>query len=149
MCNLCPCFGKKMFSLRAKLGVEDCRHRATNSASSVCQNGKRNLLQQKIQLNSTWPFIQSSGIHKLYVLLQNSCRWSKVMIKYCCCLPRSSMFGLWLQRVIRRTKPTPGLFRVLFQLSWEGIRGIIWILIKGRFHHHEWSLQTANFLMEC
>lgn len=116
-----------------------------SSAPSVCQNGERNLLQQKIQLNSTWPFIQSSGIHKLYVLLQNSCRWSKVMIKYCCCLPRSSVFGLWLQRVIKRTKPTLGLFRVFFQLSWEGIREIIWILIKGRFHHREQSLQTAIF----
>lgn len=85
MPDLCPCLLKKMFSLSAKLGMEAFGHCATNSAPSACQSGKRNLLQQKIQLNSTWQFIQSSGIHKLYVLLQNSCRWSKLMIKYCCC----------------------------------------------------------------
>jgi len=87
-----------MFSLSAKLGVEDFRHCATNSARRVCQSAKRNLLLQKIRLNSTWQFIQSSGIHKLYVLLQNSCRWSELMIKYCCCSAQKGcapILGVW------------------------------------------------------
>lgn len=121
-----------MFSLSARFGMEDFRLCAASWALSVCQNEERNLLQQKkkgqINRPSTWQLTQSSEIHKLYVLLQNSCRWSKLMIKYCCCSARkdcAQILRVWFLITAGnyRDKASSGYFQASLSIGVGGNKG--------------------------
>ena len=85
---------------------------------------------------STWWLVGSFGIHKLYVPLQNSCRWSGLMIKYrhcfaqiCSAVAILSMSGFTLQWVIKGAPPFWLLPGHLFQLAWGEFQflPVLWV----------------------
>lgn len=86
--------------------------------------------KKKGQINraGTWQLIQSSVIHKLYVLLQNSCRWSKLMIKYCCCSAQkdcAQILRVWFLITAGnyRDKASSGYFQTSLSIGVGGNKG--------------------------
>lgn len=65
----------------------DLGHRAAGWHQAAVGAGKEPPVVRSYRAagSCTWQLVQSSGSHKLYVELQNTRRWPKLLVKSCCC----------------------------------------------------------------